>query len=131
MSTNVTYAADNPACTLCNSPAPTGPPTTPMRTVRAAPGTPCPRCGARHRRWHVLVDCLWPRAVWIAGDPPPGRPCFAVVSHCHLGCTVTLHPDLAAARQSKGLIDATGCGSRCRRAAGHEVVCLAKSGPGS
>src|SRR5215475_7820597 len=125
MTTDLTSVRGNPPCTLCNPAAPTDPPATPVRTVHAAPRTPCPRCGVRHGRWHKVARCLWPKAIWITGDPPRVGPCYAVVSHCHPGCTVTLHPDLDAARQSKHLIDNSACGSGCRRAAGHEIVHMA------
>jgi hypothetical protein len=43
-------------------------------------------------------------------------PCFAVLSFCHPGATVTLWATLAEAMQSKGLIDRLACGGGCYRA---------------
>jgi hypothetical protein len=85
------------------------------RTIFAAPFTRCPRCGRRHRSWYALAECLWPRVAWVQGDPPARRPCFALVSNCSPARTVTLWPSLAAAEQSKAMIDRLACGGCCRR----------------
>jgi hypothetical protein len=49
------------------------------------------------------------------GNPPPHGPCFALVSFCHPGATVTLWGSLAEAEASKRFIDQLACGGRCRR----------------
>jgi hypothetical protein len=83
--------------------------------IDAAPGQPCPRCGRRHRTWYRLAHCLWPRSIWIAGDPSWRGPCFALLSLCPPALTVTLWSTLGEARESKREIDTTHCGSRCRK----------------
>jgi hypothetical protein len=87
----------------------------PPRHIDAAPGQPCPRCGRRHRSWYRVAHCVWPRSIWIAGDPPWQGLCYALLSFCPPGLTVTLWPTLAEAQGSKHEIDVTHCGSRCRR----------------
>jgi hypothetical protein len=86
----------------------------------------CRKCYRRHKSWLTLAKCQWPRATWVQGNPPLPGPCFAVVSHCHPGCTVTLWATLAEAMQSKGLIDRLACGGGCYRA--HRLLRL-DSGP--
>ena len=98
---------------------------TSVQTARqtAAPGTLCGRCGRAHKTWHALAGCRWPRACWIAGNPPADGPGYAVVSYCHPGCTVTLHATRESAEVSKGAIDRLACGGRCFRQ--HALLALA------
>jgi hypothetical protein len=86
---------------------------------------PCEHCGSRHRTWIAAAKCRWRKGlIWVSGDPPPGGPCYALVSFCRVGhrlnyrigaTTVTLWPTLAEAQQSKMMIDRTGCGGGCCR----------------
>jgi hypothetical protein len=86
----------------------------PPRHIDAAPGQPCPRCARRHRSWYRVAHCVWPRSIWIAGDPSWRGPCFALESFCPPGLTVTLWESLAEAQESRHQIDTLHCGSRCR-----------------
>src|SRR5262245_15171911 len=88
------------------------PPTLPA----SRPGTPCQDCGRRHRSWYAVAECRWRKALWIRGDPRPWGPCYAVVSECDPGCTVTLWPTVAEAESSKALIDRLACGGGCYKA---------------
>ncbi len=36
--------------------------------LRVAPGVPCIECGARHRTWKTLAQCLYPRARKVYDD---------------------------------------------------------------
>jgi hypothetical protein len=60
--------------------------------------------------------CQWPRAEWIHGEGS-----YALLAHCHV-LTVTLHPTLASAEESKTFIDRLACGHACHRA--HKIVRL-------
>jgi hypothetical protein len=73
-------------------------------------------CARAHRGYRTFAKCVWPRAVWIAGNGA-----FAVVAYCR-AITITLHQDLDAARDALQTIDATGCGGRCSRH--HKLVQL-------
>jgi hypothetical protein len=72
------------------------------------------RCERRHRMSRTMADCVWPWAVWIAGNGP-----FATVSQCSHGperrsmTTVLLHSAVDAARDSLATIDGGGCGGQC------------------
>jgi hypothetical protein len=81
----------------------------------SVPGQPCHLCWRRHRKWRSIAECVWPRAIWIAGNPPNRGPCYALESRCHPGCTVTLWDDLEEAAAAKRMIDRLHCGSRCCR----------------
>lgn len=72
------------------------------------------RCDRRHRNTRTLLACAYPRAAWIVGRGP-----FAVLAWCHV-LTISLHPDLEAARKSLAFIDSTRCGGRCTGR--HEIV---------
>lgn len=76
-------------------------------------------CGRRHRTWYAVARCTFPRAIWIAGNPPLAGPCYASVSDCRCQ-TVILHPAHAQAMAAKERIDATGCGGGCCRR--HRIV---------
>lgn len=66
-------------------------------------------CIRQHRTFRTFARCIWPRAVWIAGNGP-----YAVVAYCGV-TTITLHADPDAAQEALATIDATGCGGRCSR----------------
>jgi hypothetical protein len=90
----------------------------------------CRRCGRRHKSWRAAALCKWPRAEWVAGNPPWRGPCYASVSMCpgfgRAGVTAELYPKLAEANAAKRRIDATACGGGCSRQ--HCVVKLARDG---
>jgi hypothetical protein len=69
-----------------------------------------------------MALCRWPRPLWVQGDPPPGGECWAVVSLCSPGVTVTLWPTLEQAERAKQSIDDTGCGGSCWRR--HRILAL-------
>jgi len=73
-------------------------------------------CERRHRGYRTLARCMWRRAAWVSGEGA-----FALVARCGV-ITVSLWPTLAAAEESKRLIDATACGGRCTRQ--HEIIKL-------
>lgn len=88
----------------------------------AGPGSPCWRCGRRHRDWFAIASCRWPSAEWIAGARVPRQgPCFALLAHCH-ALTITLWGSEQEAEASKRVIDKAACGGRCCRR--HEIVRL-------
>lgn len=73
------------------------------------------RCEAQHRTTRTWMRCALGRRVeWISGR---GR--FAVVAYCRV-TTVTLWETPDAARHACRVIDATGCGGRCRNR--HQLV---------
>ena len=74
----------------------------------------------RPRSWHAAAKHRWPRALWIAGGPPVAGPCFAVVSDCPRGQTLTLWGTRDEAEKTKKAIDETACGGMCCRR--HRVV---------
>jgi hypothetical protein len=73
-------------------------------------------CGAKHRTYRTLAQCIWKRAVWIDGEGP-----YALLARCRR-LTVTLHETAEAAEESKEQIDATGCGGGCHK--DHMIVQL-------
>ena len=73
-------------------------------------------CERRHRTLRTLARCMFPKAAWVVGEGP-----YAVLAWCRV-LTVSLHPDLDAARGSLDFIDSYHCGGRCSRR--HEVVVL-------
>lgn len=84
-------------------------------------------CSARnHRTWNKTAECIWPRAVWVAGE---GR--YALLAHCRV-LTVTLWSDSTKAEEQKAIIDRSACGGMCNKA--HEIVeldpLIRKNGPG-
>jgi hypothetical protein len=87
------------------------------------PGQECRRCGRRHQTWRAAARCHWPSASWIAGRVPFPGPCFAVLSRCPGGLTITLWHSLDNAREAKATIDRTGCGGRCQPG-NHVLVAL-------
>lgn len=88
-------------------------------------GLPC-WCGRQHRTWRTMALCRWPKALWIAGNPPLSGPCFALAAWCHPGGTVTLWASQVEAEQSKRLIDRLACGGCCHR--NHEIINLGEDG---
>ena len=93
------------------------------------PGAVCPDCGRRHRTWRAVATCRWRDGlVWVAGEPPASQPCFAVVSFCPSGTTVTLWADRQEAEKRKGLIDRLACGGRCLGPPGHCLYVMAGRG---
>src|SRR5260370_27493600 len=93
----------------------------PVTTCTTRPGAKCRRCRQRHCSWRRVAQCRWPRACWIAGEPPITGPCFALLAHCNV-LTVTLLANRAEAEESKTGIDRLACGSRCRR--NHQIIRL-------
>ena len=73
-------------------------------------------CTRRHRTYSTFARCIWPRAAWVLGEGP-----YAVVAYCKV-TTVTLHPDLDAARGALDFIGDFGCGGRCTRR--HKLIRL-------
>jgi hypothetical protein len=73
-------------------------------------------CERRHRTWSTFAQCIWPRAVWIAGDGP-----YACVAYCRQ-TTVMLHRTAVAAAEAKRTIDSDACGGRCWN--NHEIIRL-------
>ena len=71
-------------------------------------------CAARHRKFRTLARCMIPKAAWVIGEGP-----VALIAWCKVP-TVSLHPDVETAEESRDFIDATGCGGRCERR--HEIV---------
>ena len=87
-------------------------------------------CRRRHQTWRAQAACLWPRALWIAGNPPFPAACFAVLSCCPPGVTVTLWATLAEAREAKRRIDGGACGGRCQgRHDLERLACEPPAGP--
>jgi hypothetical protein len=84
---------------------------------------PCWVCGRHHRSWYAYATCRWRKALWVAGNPP-GRFCWALVSRCHPGCTVTLHATLEGAIASRHAIDVGACGGCCQGETGHRILPL-------
>jgi len=76
-------------------------------------------CHAEHRTLRALAKCMWPRAVWVAGE---GR--YATLAHCDV-LTVQLHQTREAAESALGMIDRTGCGGGCHRH--HELIRLGQA----
>lgn len=74
-------------------------------------------CGAKHRNYTTIAQCLWPRAVWITGYGA-----YASLSRCRnrYEPSVMLHATAEDAYRAKDFIDALACGGRCCR--DHEVV---------
>lgn len=60
-------------------------------------------CARQHRTWNTLARCMWPRAVWAAGDGP-----FASVSWYPRGPSVGLHETALDATNAVRFIDAYG-----------------------
>src|SRR5919198_1244890 len=48
-------------------------------------------CGAKHRTYRTLAQCIWKRAEWIDGEGP-----YAVLAKCRK-LTVTLHETVEGA----------------------------------
>jgi hypothetical protein len=109
---------DNLSCRV----NPGSPPATMHFEPEWQPGRECPECGRQHRSWRLVAKCRWPRAIWITGNPPASRPCFALVSYCPPGATVTLWDTLARAEERKRGIDKFACGGRCWR--DHRIIAL-------
>lgn len=82
-------------------------------------------CARKHRSYMTLAKCVWPKAVWVAGEDGP----YATVSRCPssgnpVGLTVELHASRDAAVAALQLIDETACGGSCRGL--HELIELRK-----
>jgi hypothetical protein len=99
-----------------------------MTTTTTAATPVCCRCGRRHKSWRAVALCRWPKAIWIAGNPPFDGPCYASVSSCpgfrRSGPTVILYRTEARAMEGKKLIDGLGCGGGCCRM--HKVERMTK-----
>ncbi|MEK6251253.1 MAG: hypothetical protein AABM43_04790 [Actinomycetota bacterium] len=61
----------------------------------------------RHRSYRTLARCLWPEAIWVAGNGP-----WASLAYCNV-LTVELYRTEASALLAKRAIDQTACGGRC------------------
>jgi len=66
------------------------------------------RCDRHHTSERTFLRCAIRGLAWVQGSGP-----FASVAWCWPP-TVTLHTTADAAEESKLLVDATGCGGRCR-----------------
>jgi hypothetical protein len=97
-------------------------------TTTTATAPACLRCGRRHRSWRAVAQCRWPKAIWVAGNPPCDGRAFASVSLCggDAQTTVILYPSDEEAQQAKRLIDRLACGGRCRRL--HSVLEVMRDG---
>lgn len=92
------------------------------RSTRSPLGA-CRRCNRRHPDWLKLAACHLAPVLWIVGNPDAGGACFALISDCvsrRPSRTASLWATRQEAERQKAVIDATGCGARCRRA--HRVV---------
>jgi len=77
-------------------------------------------CTRRHRNYHTLARCVWPRAEWIAGDGP-----YATLAYCRV-LTVELHRTREAADKALSEVERWGCGGRCHGE--HELIVLQLDG---
>ena len=80
-------------------------------------------CQRAHRTHSTTARCVWRRAEWVARKGP-----YATLAWCRV-LTVELHATLDEALAAKRVIDASGCGGRCRGRPSHEVIRLALPAP--
>src|SRR5262245_49599129 len=84
-----------------------------MTIETGRPGKRCTHCGKKHRDWFAVGRCAWRGSLWLHGCPPKDGDCYALLSYCSPGLSITLHDSAGKAVANKQAIDESGCGGRC------------------